>query len=92
MLDYNKVKKKISKAFPDLTEEEVEKMAFEIPAHIPLPAVDGLIQLTKVVSKTSGSLDKLKNAKSIPAKIKFLLKRNSTALEGEENEQSNQVL
>ena len=44
-----KVKTKIRKKFPDLQEEDVEKMLEKIPYGLPLPVVDMMLTSTRAI-------------------------------------------
>lgn len=44
-----KVKRKIQNKFPDLQEEDVEKMLNKIPYGLPLPVVDMMLTSTRAI-------------------------------------------
>lgn len=67
MLDFSKVAEKLRKNFPDITQEEIDEMISQIPAYLPMQAVDAMIKMTKACMKN-------------PAKRKLLKKISASEL------------
>ena len=59
-MNYPKIAKKLKKEFPDLTEEQISQMIFQIPPNLPYPILVMSIKLTKASIKNPQFLDKLK--------------------------------
>ena len=70
-----KVKQKIKKKFPELSEEDVDKMLSSIPYGLPLPMVDMMLISTRAIYDT-GEAPKL--LEKIRDKIKGPIEQTST--------------
>lgn len=72
-MNYPKLVIKLKKAFPDITQEELDDMISKVPPNIPTVMIDSMIALTKAVRKDPKKLDELKKVNPldhIPKKMK----------------------
>lgn len=72
-MNYPKLVIKLKKAFPDITQEELDDMISKVPPNLPTAMIDSMIALTKAIHKDSKKLDDLKKVNPldhIPKKLK----------------------
>lgn len=59
-MNYPKLVQKLKKAFPDITQEELDDMISKVPPNLPTVMMDSMIALTKAIYKDPKKLDDLK--------------------------------
>lgn len=72
-MNYPKLVIKLKKAFPDITQEELDDMISKVPPNLPTVMIDSMIALTKAIQKDPKKFDDLKKVNPldhIPKKMK----------------------
>lgn len=74
-MNYPKLVQKLKKAFPDITQEELDDMISKVPPNLPTAMIDSLIALTKACQKDPNKIHDLKKV-NVLDHIKIKSKRS----------------